>query len=274
MKRLNVHPIPAFTDNYFWLIHNGTDAVVVDPGASEPVENTLRQMSLSLRAIVLTHLHYDHCWGVPGLLQQWSVPVYGPVLNEHDRVTHPPFPKPGTVPLDCVTHPVGDGDCVRLQALDTELSVIAVPGHTRGHLAYWDRANERVFTGDTLFGAGCGKVFGGSMEAMVQSLDKLASLPDQTEVYCAHEYTLANLRFAMTVDPNNETLQARCRTDQAKRDRGIPTLPTTIAQERATNPFLRVLDSHVLASVRQHAGLEISTAAASFEALRNWKNVF
>ena len=131
---------------------------------------------------MLTHLHYDHCWGVPGLLQRWSVPVYGPVLNDHDRATHPPFPKPGTVPLDCVTHPVGNGDRVVLRALRTDLTVMAVPGHTRGHLVYWDQARDRVFTGDTLFAGGCGKVFGGSMLDMVQSLEKLASLPEQTEV--------------------------------------------------------------------------------------------
>ena len=120
LEQLHVHAIPAFTDNYIWMMHDGSNAVVVDPGEAEPVERTLAQMGLSLCAIVLTHLHYDHCWGVPGLLQRWPVPVYGPVLNDYDRATHPPFPKPGTVPLDCVTHPVGDGDRVVLRALRTE----------------------------------------------------------------------------------------------------------------------------------------------------------
>jgi hydroxyacylglutathione hydrolase len=182
MKQLHVHAIPAFKDNYIWMMHDGSNAVIVDPGDAEPVQRALAQIGLSLCAIVLTHLHYDHCWGVPGLLQRWSVPVYGPVLNDHDRATHPPFPKPGTVPLDCVTHPVGNGDRVVLRALRTDLTVMAVPGHTRGHLVYWDQARDRVFTGDTLFAGGCGKVFGGSMLDMVQSLEKLASLPEQTEV--------------------------------------------------------------------------------------------
>jgi len=147
LEQVRVHAIPAFTDNYIWMMHDGSNAVVVDPGDAGPVETTLAGMGLRLCAIVLTHLHYDHCWGVPELLARWPVPVYGPVLNDYDRATHPPFPKPGTVPLDCVTHPVGDGDCVMLDALRTELTVIAVPGHTRGHLAFWDQARERVFTG-------------------------------------------------------------------------------------------------------------------------------
>ena len=274
MKELHVHAIPALKDNYIWLMHDGSNAVVVDPGAAEPVEKTLALMGLSLCAIVLTHLHYDHCWGVPGLLQRWPVPVYGPILNDYDRATHPPFPKPGTVPLDCVTHPVGNGDRVVIRALRTELTVMAVPGHTRGHLLYWDQARERVFTGDTLFAGGCGKVFGGSMSEMVQSLDKLASLPEQTEVYCAHEYTLENLRFAMAVDPNNTALRARYRTEQAKRERGLPTVPSTIGLEKATNPFLRVLDPDIVESIRIHTALALSTPSANFEALRNWKNTF
>ena len=274
MKQLHIHAIPALKDNYIWMMHDGGNAIVVDPGAAEPVEKTLAQMGLSLCAIVLTHLHYDHCWGVPGLLQRWSVPVYGPVLNDHDRATHPPFPKPGTVPLDCVTHAVGDGDRVVLRALRTDLTVMAVPGHTRGHLVYWDQPRDRVFTGDTLFAGGCGKVFGGSMLDMVQSLDKLASLPEQTEVYCAHEYTLENLRFAIAVDPNNTALLARYRTEQAKRERGMPTLPSTIALEKATNPFLRVLEPDIVEAIRTHTGLAVSTPSANFEALRNWKNTF
>jgi hydroxyacylglutathione hydrolase len=273
MKDVHVHAIPAFADNYIWMMHDGSNAVVVDPGEAEPVVKTLAEMGLSLNAIVLTHLHYDHCWGVPGLLERWPVPVYGPILNDYDRTTHPPFPKPGTVPLDCVTHPVGDGDRVALRALHTDLTVMAVPGHTRGHLAYWDRARDRVFTGDTLFAAGCGIVLD-SMSDMAQSLDTLASLPEQTKVYCGHEYTLTNLRFAIAVDPNNTALLARYRTEQAKRERGMPTVPSTIALEKTTNPFLRLLEPDIVEAIRIHTGLAVSTPSASFEALRNWKNTF
>ena len=273
MKQLHVHAIPAFTDNYVWLIHDGTNAAVIDPGEAKPVEATLAQMGLSLSAIVLTHLHYDHCWGVPELLQRWSVPVYGPVLNDYDRVTHPPHPKPGTVPLDCVTHPVGDGDRLTLSAPQVDLTVMAVPGHTRGHLAFWAQEHDWVFTGDILFAGGCGRVFN-SMSDMAQSLDKLASLPKQTEVYCGHEYTLANLRFGIAVEPSNTALQARYRTEEAKRERGIPTLPSTIALEKATNPFLRSLEPEIVEAIRTHTGLAVSTPSASFEALRKWKDTF
>ncbi len=151
---------------------------------------------------------------------------------------------------------------------------MAVPGHTRGHLAYWDQARDRVFTGDTLFAGGCGKVFGGSMSDMVRSLDRLTSLPEQTEVYCAHEYTVENLRFAIAVDPNNTALLARYRTEQAKREHGMPTVPSTIALEKATNPFLRVLEPDIVEAIRTRTSLVDSTPSTNFEALRNWKNAF
>ena len=272
-KPLRVHAIEAFTDNYIWMLHDGSDAVVIDPGAAEPVQRTLAELRLRLRAIVLTHLHYDHCWGVPEVLQRWAVPVYGPVLNDYDRATHPPFPKPGTVPLDCVTHPVGGGDRISFRAPHAELTVLAVPGHTRGHLAYWDPSRGRVFTGDSLFAGGCGRVFD-SMADMARSLERLASLPDQTQVYCGHEYTLANLRFAIAVDPHNVALLARYRTEQATRERGMPTLPSTIAREKATNPFLRVLEPEIAEAISNHTGLAVSTAGESFAALRKWKDSF
>lgn len=274
MDRIRIQPIPALSDNYIWMFHDGSRAVVVDPGVAAPVLKALDKQRLNLCAIVLTHLHYDHNLGVPRLLERWPVPVYGPLLNEHDRGTHPPFPKPGTVPLDCVSHVVGEGDLVTLEALDIALAVLAVPGHTRGHLAFLERARGWLFTGDTLFGGGCGKVFGGSMQSMVDSLDRLASLPAQTQVYCAHEYTLANLRFALVVEPSNPDLAARFEADARKREQGLPTLPSTMGLERATNPFLRLLETQVLEALRAQRGVEAGTRVASFEALRSWKNEF
>jgi len=274
MDRIRIQPIPAFKDNYIWMFHDGSRAVVVDPGMAAPVLKALDEQRLELSAVVLTHLHYDHNLGVPGLLERWPVPVFGPLLNEHDRVSHPPFPKPGTVPLDCVTHVVGEGDTVTLEPLDMALSVLAVPGHTRGHLAFLERARGWLFTGDTLFGGGCGKVFGGSMQAMIDSLDRLASLPAQTRIYCAHEYTLDNLRFALAVEPSNPELAARFEVDARKREQGLATLPSTIGLERATNPFLRVLEAQVLETLRAQRGTVADTRVASFEALRAWKNEF
>jgi len=272
--RIEIRPIPAFKDNYIWMLHDGVRAVVVDPGVAAPVVAALEDRRLKLSAIVLTHLHYDHNWGVPGLLERWQVPVFGPSLNEHDRGSHPPFPKQGTVPLDCVTNVVEEGDTVTLEGLGMSLSVLAVPGHTRGHLAFLERSRGWLFTGDTLFGGGCGKVFGGSMQAMVDSLDRLASLPPQTQVFCAHEYTLANLRFALAVEPSSRELAARFDAEARKRAKALPTLPSTIGLERATNPFLRVMEPEVLETLRTQRGVAADTRLASFEALRQWKNEF
>ena len=274
MDRIHIQPISAFKDNYIWMMHDGRHAVVVDPGAAAPVLRALDQQGLELSAVLLTHLHFDHNRGVPHLLERGSVPVYGPLLNEQDRGSHPPWPAPGTVPLDCVTHVVGEGDTVGLDALDLTMSVLAVPGHTKGHIVFVERQRHWVFTGDTLFGGGCGKVFGGSMQAMIDSLDRLASLPAQTQVYCAHEYTLDNLRFALAVEPDNRELVARIEAESRKRDAGQPTLPSTIGLERATNPFLRVMEPQVLQTLRTERGVDAGTRVASFEALRSWKNAF
>jgi len=272
--RISVQPIPAFRDNYIWMMHDGTNAVVVDPGAAEPVLRVLDEQRLQLSAILVTHLHYDHSWGVPGLLERGSVPVFGPLLNHYDRLSHPPFPKPGTMPLDCVSDVVAEGATVKLPGLGVELSVLGVPGHTKGHIVFFERQRGWLFSGDTLFGGGCGKVFGGSMQAMIDSLDRLASLPGETQVYCAHEYTLANLRFAMTVEPGNPALAARQKADDLKRELGLPTLPSTIALERATNPFLRVMEPELLDTLRRERGTEPTTRVSSFEALRAWKDEF
>lgn len=271
---IQIRPIPAFKDNYIWLLHDGQHAAVVDPGVAEPVLRELGELKLELSAILLTHLHYDHHFGVPGLLDHWQVPVFGPFLNEHDRTSHPPFPRPGTVPLDCVTDVVGNGDQVAVPGIGADLSVLEIAGHTKGHIAFLDEQRHWLFCGDTLFAGGCGKVFGGSMPAMVETLDRLATLPPQTQVYCAHEYTIANLRFAMVVEPSNTELQKRNQAEVRKRDLGLPTLPSTIGLERATNPFLRVMEPEILESLRVERGVTPRTRVAAFEALRAWKDEF
>lgn len=274
MDKLRVQPIAAFRDNYIWVIHDGRHAVVVDPGTPDPVLEALDALNLRLSAILVTHLHYDHSWGVPGLLARREVPVFGPFLNDHDRVSHPPFPKPGTVPLDCVTDVVEEGMKISLKAVGLDLDVLAVPGHTKGHIVFFDPVRKWLFSGDTLFAGGCGKVFGGSMQAMVDSLDRLASLPGETQVFCAHEYTVDNLRFGLAVEPSNQALAERYDADSLKRELGLATLPSTIELERATNPFLRVMEPEVLQSLERQRGVEALTRVASFEALRTWKNDF
>jgi hydroxyacylglutathione hydrolase len=274
MRSIRITPVPAFRDNYIWMMDDGRRAVVVDPGTADPVLEALDRDGLELSAIVLTHLHYDHNLGVPRLLERAPVPVFGPYLNAHDKVSHPPFPKPGTVPLDCVTDVVVDGDIVTLEDLGIELSVLTVPGHTKGHIVFLDNERQWLFSGDTLFAGGCGKVFGGSMQDMIDSLDRLAALPGETQVYCAHEYTLDNLRFALAVEPGNRAIARRFDTDSTKRQLNHPTLPSTIELERATNPFMRVMQPEILHSLRVERGVNAATRVESFEALRSWKNEF
>ena len=256
---LTVVAIPAFKDNYLWLIHDGVDAAVVDPGDAAPILAALERLNLRLTAILLTHHHADHTGGVPALLAHAAVPVFGP---RNDGIA-------------AVTEPLGQGDTVSVPGIGLAVRVIDVPGHTLGHIAYVSDAEHWLFCGDTLFAGGCGRIFEGTPAQMADSLGKLAGLPDTTQVFCAHEYTLSNLRFANAVEPSSPALQARIASDSAKREAGVPTVPSTIALEKATNPFLRYTEPEIVASLVA-AGKQQPGAAplASFAALREWKNSF
>jgi len=258
-----LHPLPAFDDNYIWLVQGGHDAVVVDPGEADPVLAELARANLQLRAILLTHHHPDHVGGVIELVAATGAPVYGPA---HER-------------LPCCDQRLVEGDQVRLSASAGELlnlTVLDVPGHTAGHIAYHGTAvNQAVlFCGDTLFAAGCGRVFEGTPAQMHASLQKLRSLPADLQVCCAHEYTLANLRWALAVEPDNLALQAWQRRATSLRAAGQPTLPTTLALECATNPFLRTDAPAVIAAAARHCGQALATPTDVFAALRTWKNRF
>jgi hydroxyacylglutathione hydrolase len=255
---LRVLAIPAFKDNYLWLIHNGTCAVAVDPGDAAPILAALKQHGLALTAILLTHHHADHVGGVPQLLQHTKVPVYGP---RNDAIA-------------AVTLPLDEGDVVDLPELPLQLSVLEVPGHTRGHIAYVAQQPGWLFCGDTLFAGGCGRLFEGTPAQMMQSLQKLSALPSGMQVYCAHEYTMANLRFASTVEPDNAALRQRVADEQAKRDRGQPTVPSTIGLEQQTNPFLRYRESGVVKTLVAQGLATDAAPVAAFAALREWKNNF
>jgi hydroxyacylglutathione hydrolase len=253
---LGVTPVPAFSDNYLWLLHNGRHAAVVDPGDAAPVQAALDRMGLTLAAILITHHHGDHVGGLPALLARHDVPVYGPAGED----------------IRGVTQRLNEGDAVSIPALDARFRVLDVPGHTSGHIAY--AGHGMLFCGDTLFGCGCGRLFEGTPQQMTASLSKLAALPGDTKVYCAHEYTLANIRFAEAVEPDNAALIARKARDMKSRDNLEPTLPTTIAEELATNPFLRWDSPAVKASAERHAGHVLTEPAAIFACLREWKNTF
>jgi len=258
---LSILTLPAFQDNYLWLIHDGVHAAVVDPGDAGPVRAALARHGLRLTAILLTHHHADHIGGVPALLAEWQVAVFGP---RDDGIA-------------LVSAPLGEGDRIEVPGLALALEVMDVPGHTLGHIAYVRRGPGAnwLFCGDTLFGAGCGRLFEGTPRQMQESLTKLAALPDDTLVYCAHEYTLSNLRFALTVEPDNAALAARMETDGARRAAGEPTIPSTIGIEKATNPFLRASAPRIVRSLVEAGRLaEDAAPVEAFAALREWKNTF
>ncbi len=253
---LKIFPIPAFDDNYIWAIHNTHELVVVDPGEAEPVLDFLKKEKLQLTAILITHHHGDHIGGNRELLKHFDIPVYGPA---HEKIS-------------TVTHPLEEGEEVFLPQLPLKLQVMNIPGHTAGHIAYYG-ANH-LFCGDTLFGCGCGRLFEGTPEQMHISLQKLAQLPDETEIYCAHEYTLANIRFAKAVEPLNSDIIRRFEHDQHLRNQGKPTLPSTISMEKLTNPFLRCTEPAVIAAASTYKKATIPDTVSVFAAIREWKNNF
>jgi hydroxyacylglutathione hydrolase len=251
---LEVVPVKAFKDNYVWTLRNATHAAVVDPGEAQPVLDYLARSGLKLAAILATHHHADHVGGVAQLLEKFKVPVYGP-KNE---------------PIPTLTRPVGEGDTVTIPELGVSFDVLDIPGHTRAHIAYYGAGS--LFCGDTLFACGCGRVFEGTPEQMYASLSKLRALPDATKVYCGHEYTLANIGFARNVEPGNPALAARESRDRRLREAGKPTVPSTMGEEKATNPFLRCLEPAVVESVNKYLGTRVSDPVRVFAAIREWKN--
>ena len=255
---LTVMPVPAFRDNYIWLIRGPetADVAVVDPGDARPVLDILRSEGLRPVAVLITHHHLDHTGGILEIVKQHDIPVYGPA-NENI---------PGR------THALVENDVVNIDQLGACFQVLELPGHTTGAIAYY--GDGKIFVGDTLFMAGCGRLFEGTPSQMHASLAKLRQLPDDTLVYCAHEYTLANLAFAMAVEPENPAIQQRLRACEERRRSNLPTVPGDMAQEKATNPFLR---SHVDTVYRAAAGFTGRNPASDvevFAAIRSWKDQF
>lgn len=258
---LDISPIYAFSDNFIWLIRGpgGKSAVVVDPGDEKPVLKRLKREGIDLAAILITHKHGDHVGGLCGLLGRYpGIPVYGP----------------SDEPISRLTRRLKEGECVVIDELEAEFSVLYVPGHTEGHIAYYaEHGEERVlFCGDTLFSVGCGRVFSGTHEQLHDSLMRIAELPEDSLAYCAHEYTLDNIGFAKWVEPDNQALLERENQAHEQLAGAGHTVPSTIAIEKATNPFLRVREASVIEAAQRHEGRAMRDSRDTFKTIRGWKD--
>lgn len=251
----NITAIPAFQDNYIWAIHNAQHAVVVDPGDAAPVLDFLTEHHLKLVDILCTHRHYDHIGGIAQLRAEYHVPVHG---RSHLNNPH-------------ITDDLREGEQLTLDAFDLTFSILELPGHLDDHIAFVNP--EILFCGDVLFGAGCGRNKEGTLAQLQDSLIRLSQLPAATAVYCAHEYTAANIQFALACEPGNAALQQRASATRQLRTANLPTLPSTIALEKSTNPFLRCKSPEIIHTLQQR-GLHETDELSVFTALREWRNVF
>jgi hydroxyacylglutathione hydrolase len=253
---MEIYGLPAFEDNYIWCLRQGNAIAVVDPGDAQPVLEHLTTSGRQLSAILITHHHRDHTDGIAALLERYPVPVFAPAVES----------------ITGTTNAVAGGDRITVPTVNTEFDVIDVAGHTRGHVAYYHRGV--LFCGDTLFACGCGKLFEGSAEQLHAALAKLSALPRTTMVYCAHEYTASGIRFATAVEPNNTALPDRAAAVQRYLAAGQPTVPFSLADELATNPFLRCRQPEVVDSASRYVGHPLKSETEVFAALRRWRDHF
>lgn len=249
-----VSAVPIYQDNYVWIITAGNEHWVVDPGDHQPVIDYFTSREEQPNGILITHNHWDHVTGIGPLVEHYQIPVYGP-------------DNPAIKGLD---HGLKEGDTVALGPYQAQ--VLETPGHTLDHVSYYLPECASLFCGDTLFAAGCGRLFDGSMDQLYRSLQRLSQLPAETKVYCTHEYTVANLTFAQAAEPNNTAIADRLARSKEQRDRNLSTLPSNIGEERATNPFLRAHVAEIKAQVAQQTGQLNTDDMTTFAGLRNWKN--
>ena len=255
---ITLKPIPSLSDNYIWLLINNTKstAAIVDPGTSAGCEKFLEQEKIQPVAILVTHRHWDHVNGIEQLVNKYDIPVYGPATEF----------------VPCLTTPLTENDDVRIPELELDLRVIDIGGHTAGHIGYL--TDNKLFCGDTLFSAGCGRLLGGTAAQLHASLNRICQLPDDTVIYCTHEYTLDNLRFAQAVEPDNPHIQSRIDEVKALRAENLPSLPVTLEMEKRYNPFLRTSQKSIIQSVARYSGQQIENSEDCFTYLRMWKDGF
>jgi hydroxyacylglutathione hydrolase len=269
--------VPAFSDNYIWLLCDEKKevGVIVDPGDPRILIQTLEKENIRPIAIILTHLHFDHANGLAKLHELYpDIPVYGPE-SEYKLLQDNPQPDtygPATKCFDYVTHPLKGDEMLSFKEIGCHFQVMNIPGHTSGHIAYYDSENKNLFCGDTLFGAGCGRVFDGTYKKLHDSLKQIASLPEDTLIHCAHEYTLDNLGFAKWVEPNSEDVLAREKADRKSIDNDQATVPSLLSLELETNPFMRTHLPHVAERVAEATGKSLNNSADIFAAMRIWKD--
>ncbi len=256
---LEVTYVPAFEDNYIWFIHarqaNSREIIIVDPGDAQPVLTAIKQFQYQPKAIFITHHHGDHCGGIRQLLHHYKIPVYGPA-NES---------------IPDISHPLQEGDVIPFTGMQLEFSVLDVPGHTRGHIAY--HGHQVLFIGDTLFAAGCGRVFGGTYQQLYEAMEKIRQLDDNTLIYCAHEYTQDNLKFAILAEPDNPQLQQRVEETARLRSQNQPTVPSVLKLEKQTNPFLRYDQPQLIQQVNRFHDSNTRNPAEIFRLTRIWKDI-
>jgi len=255
---LTIHAVPAFNDNYIWLIQatNSQKVLIVDPGDAQPVLDVIEQQSLIPVGILITHGCHDHIDGITPIIEHYKLPVYG---SEIEGIPH-------------LSHPVSPDNQIMVDSDFTAIRILDLPGHTKGHISFL--IDNSLFCGDTLFGAGCGRIHSGTAEQLYNSLQKISQLPAQTKIYCAHEYTQDNLRFAAVIEPNNLAIQQRIRDTEQLLQKGMPSLPSVLALELATNPFLRCNQAEVMATVEQFFSKKLATELELFTAMRLWKDQF
>lgn len=256
LENMKIEPIKAFSDNYIWAISKGDRAAVVDPGDAAPVIKFLNHHNMILTDILITHHHADHIGGIKTLKEKFPLAtVYGPAKNN----------------IPCMTVKLKQGDKVNLGDLGS-YQILEVPGHTLGHIAFY--GENSLFIGDTVFACGCGRLFEGTAAQMVESFEKIRALPGETNIYCAHEYTLSNIRFAKEVDPDNTALLEREQICIELRNEHLPTVPFTLAEELETNPFFGYNRSNIKESASRQTGIENLDSAGTFAAIRSWKDTF